>query len=191
VTCVACWNQTDQTAYSFKKSEGLHLDTLLSITNDFGEIDKAKAAEIGCEVLPDEAWLEQEVDILIPAALEHQITEDNVNKIPGCVRIIAEGANGPMTPAADEIIAEREILVIPDFIANAGGVICSYFEQVQSNSNHYWEKDEVLGKLDVKMTSAFLAVNDMAQKQNMKMRRAAHLIGVSRVAQACADRGWA
>ncbi len=191
VTCVSCWNQNDHTAYSFKKTDGLDLDTLLSITDDFGEIDKTKAVDIGCEILPDEAWLEQEVDILIPAALEHQITEENVSCIHNRVRIIAEGANGPITPSADKIIAGKDILVIPDFIANAGGVICSYFETVQSNNNHYWQKDEVLGKLDVKMTSAFLDVNDMAHNHNLSLRDAAHLIGISRVAQACRDRGWA
>jgi glutamate dehydrogenase len=191
VTCIACWHQKDQTSYSFRRAGGLDLDSLLSITDDFGEIDKDKARDIGCEVLPGEAWLEQEVDILIPAALEHQITETNVDKIKPTVRIIAEGANGPTTPAADEIINQRNLLIIPDFIANAGGVICSYFEQVQSNTNHYWEKDEVLGKLDVKMTSAFVAVSDMARQRKMNLREAAHLIGIARVAQACQERGWA
>jgi len=191
VTCVSGWNQKDQAAYSYVDKDGIDLDRLLSITDDFGDIDKEKAPEVGCEVLPDEAWLEQEVDILIPAALEEQITEENVKKINSKVKIIAEGANGPTTPGADEVIDDSDILLIPDFIANAGGVICSYFEQVQSNSNHYWEKDEVLGKLDVKMTSAFINVSETARRQNVSLRAAAYLVGVSRVAQACADRGWA
>jgi glutamate dehydrogenase (NAD(P)+) len=106
------------------------------------------------------------------------------------VRIIAEGANGPTTPEADRIIQERGIFVIPDFLANAGGVTCSYFEQVQSNSNYYWEKDEVLAKLDLKMTSAFAAVSDLAKRQKLFMRDAAYVIAVSRVAEACRDRGW-
>jgi len=106
------------------------------------------------------------------------------------VKIIAEGANGPTTPEADKVIKERDIFVIPDFLANAGGVTCSYFEQVQSNMNHYWEKDEVLGNLDVKMTAAFHAVSDLARKQKLFMRDAAYVIAVSRVAKACHDRGW-
>ncbi len=80
--------------------------------------------------------------------------------------------------------------MIPDFLANAGGVTCSYFEQVQCNMNYFWEKDEVLGKLDVKMTSAFHAVSELAKKRKIYMRDAAYLIAVSRVAQACKDRGW-
>ncbi len=80
--------------------------------------------------------------------------------------------------------------MIPDFLANAGGVTCSYFEQVQSNMNYYWEKDEVLGKLDVKMTAAFLAVRELARRRKLYMRDAAYVIAISRVAQACHDRGW-
>ena len=92
------------------------------------------------------------------------------------MRIIAEGANGPTTPEADAALKERGVFVIPDFLANAGGVTCSYFEQVQSNMNYFWEKDEVLGKLDVKMTSAFLAVSELARKRELSMRDAAYVI---------------
>ena len=84
---------------------------------------------------------------------------------------------------------QRGIFLIPDFLCNAGGVTCSYFEQVQCNMNYYWDKDEVLGKLDLKMTSAFLAVSELA-KSKLYMRDAAYVIAVSRVAKACKDRGW-
>jgi glutamate dehydrogenase (NAD(P)+) len=151
---------------------------------------KSKARKAGYDVLPGEAWLEQEVDILMPAAIEHQITGENVAKIHAKVRVIAEGANGPTTPEADKVIQERGIFLIPDFLANAGGVTCSYFEQVQGNMNYYWERDEVLGKLDVKMTSAFTAVSELARKQKLYMRDAAYVIAVNRVAKACRDRGW-
>ena len=90
----------------------------------------------------------------------------------------------------DKVIAERNIFVIPDFLANAGGVTCSYFEQVQSNMNYYWEKDEVLGKVDIKMTAAFHSVRELAKKRKIYMRDAAYIIAISRVAQACKDRGW-
>jgi len=190
VICVSCWDQNDQTSYSYKKADGIDLNKLLEITDRFGGINKDKAKDLGYEILPAEAWIEQDVDILVPAALENQITEENVGKISPKVKIIAEGANGPTTPEADKVIEERKIFLIPDFLANAGGVTCSYFEQVQSNMNYFWEKDEVLGKLDLKMTSAFQAVSALAEKRKLYMRDAAYVIAVGRVAQACRDRGW-
>jgi glutamate dehydrogenase len=188
--CVSCWDQNDNTSYSFRKLDGIDLKELLSVTDRFGGINKDKAKEKGYEILPGEAWIEQKTDILLPGAIENQITVDNAGKIDRKVKIIAEGANGPTTPEADKIIAERNIFLIPDFLANAGGVTCSYFEQVQSNMNYYWEKDEVLGRLDIKMTAAFHAVNELAKKRKLYMRDAAYVIAISRVAQACKDRGW-
>jgi glutamate dehydrogenase (NAD(P)+) len=190
VVCVSCWDQTDQAAYAFRREVGIDLDALLAITDRFGGIDKEQARKQGYEVLPGEAWLEQRCEILIPAALENQITGESVKRIDRAVRVIAEGANGPTAPEADGVLAERGVFVIPDFLANAGGVTCSYFEQVQSNTNEYWEKDEVLAKLDVKMTSAFLAVSELCRKRRLPMRDAAYVIAVNRVAQACHDRGW-
>lgn len=190
VICVSCWDQDDQKSYSYRKKDGIDLSELLSITSPLGSIDKAKAKELGYEQLPGDAWLEQDVDILMPAALENQITENNVTSVSKNVKIIAEGANGPTTNEADKIIDERNIYIIPDFLANAGGVTCSYFEQVQSNMNNYWEKDEVLSKLDVKMTKAFVSVSDFSKEHNLPMRDAAYVIAVDRVAQACHDRGW-
>lgn len=188
--CVSSWNQKEQISYSFRKKEGVDLNELLSITGSFGEINKQKAQDLGYEVLPGEAWLEQDVDILVPAALENQITGKNANIINKRIKIIAEGANGPTTPDADKIIKEKGIYIIPDFLANAGGVTCSYFEQVQSNMNYFWTKDEVLGKLDQKMTAAYISVSDFARKNKLYMRDAAYVISVDKVAQACRDRGW-
>lgn len=190
VVAVSCWDQEDQTSYTFRKPAGIDLDELQGITDRFGGIDKLKAQDLGYELLPGEAWLEQDVEILIPAALEDQVSEENVDRISKSVRIIAEGANGPIGPRADTAIKERNVFVIPDLLANAGGVTCSYFEQVQSNMNYFWEKDEVLGKLDVKLTSAFIAVSDLATRESLYMRDAAYVIAVNRVAQACRDRGW-
>jgi glutamate dehydrogenase (NAD(P)+) len=190
VICVSSWDQADQCSYTFKRLSGIDLQELLKITDKFGGVDKAKAKELGYDVLDGEAWIEQDVDILLPCALENQVRGDNVNKMSKKVKIIAEGANGPTTPEADKVIHERGIFCIPDFLANAGGVTCSYFEQVQCNMNYYWERDEVLGKLDVKMTAAYLAVSELARKKNLYMRDAAYVISVSRVAQACRDRGW-
>jgi glutamate dehydrogenase len=190
VICVSCWDQKDQVSYCFKKESGIDFDELVGITDNFGGIDKDNAVKRSYKVLPGEDWLTQDVDILIPAAVENQITEDNVSKISNKVKIIAEGANGPTSPEADKFIAERNIFMIPDLLANAGGATCSYFEQVQSNMNYFWEKDEVLGKLDVKMTTAFESVIELAKKKKLYMRDAAYSIAVVRVAQACKDRGW-
>ncbi len=190
VICVSSWDQEDQTSYAFRKKGGIDLEELLQITDRFGSIDKRKASNLGYEILPGDEWLSQDVDILMPCALENAITSENVNRIRDRVKIIAEGANGPTTPDADAVLQSRKVLVIPDFLANAGGVTCSYFEQVQSNMNYYWERDEVLGRLDEKMTAAFRAVKDLADRQNIAMRDAAYMISISRVAQACKDRGW-
>jgi len=190
VVCVSSWDQADQKSYAFNKADGVDLDKLQKMTDRFGGIDKAKAKEAGYEILDGDAWIEQDVDILIPSALENQITGDNVGKIGKNVKIIAEGANGPTTPEADKVIKERGIFMIPDFLANAGGVTCSYFEQVQSNMNYFWEKDDVLSRLDLKMTSAFIAVSELARKRKIYMRDAAYVIAIDRVAQACQDRGW-
>jgi glutamate dehydrogenase (NAD(P)+) len=190
VICVSSWDQEDQTSYAFRKKDGINLQELLKITNRFGGIDKKKARDIGYEMLPGGDWIAQEVDILIPAALENQVNADTVPRMSKRVKIIAEGANGPTTPEADTMLRERKIFNIPDFLANAGGVTCSYFEQVQSNMNYFWERDDVLGRLDVKMTSAFVAVSELARKKGLSMREAAYVIAVDRVAKACRDRGW-
>jgi len=190
VIAVSCWDHKDKVSYTYRKLSGVSFDELISITDKFGGIDKEKAKGLGYEVLDGEAWLEQDVDVLIPAAIENQIREDNVGKIKPRVKIIAEGANGPTRPEADKVLFERGIFVIPDFLANAGGVTCSYFEQVQCNMNYFWEKEEVLSKLDQKMTNAYLAVSEMARKRNLFMRDAAYVISIQRVAQACKSRGW-
>jgi glutamate dehydrogenase (NAD(P)+) len=190
VRAVSSWDQADSVAYAFCRESGIDVDELAAMTDRFGGIDKAKAALRGYEVLPGAAWIEQPVDILLPAALENQVTEETVGRIHPRVKVMAEGANGPTSPEADRVLQDRHIFVIPDFLANAGGVTCSYFEQVQSNTNYYWDKDEVLGKLDTKMTAAFHAVSELAASRPLAMRDAAYVIAVSRVAQACRDRGW-
>ncbi len=188
--CVSCWDQKDSKAYTFTKMRGIDLDELLGITDKFGGIDRTKAKALGYEVEEGEAWLRHEVDILVPGALENQINATTVDRISSKVKVVAEGANGPTTPEADQVLKSRNIFVIPDFLANAGGVTCSYFEQVQGNMNYYWTKEEVLSKLDNVMTSAFHAVYDLATQKKLFMRDAAYMIAVSRVAEACRARGW-
>ncbi len=188
--CVSCWDQKESKSYTFIKKSGIDLEQLLGITDKFGGIDKAKAKELGYEVADAEAWIQQEVDILVPAALENQINAETVKKISAKVKVVAEGANGPTTPEADEVFKKKNIFVIPDFLANAGGVTCSYFEQVQCNMNYFWTKEEVLSKLDNIMTSAFHAVYGLAKQKKVYMRDAAYMIAVNRVAEACKLRGW-
>jgi glutamate dehydrogenase len=138
VACVSSWNQSDQVSYAFRRKDGVDLSELQGITDRFGGIDKTRARDLGYEVLPGETWLEQDVDILIPAALENQINADTVGRIQPGVRVIAEGANGPTSPEADRVLHERGVYLIPDLLCNAGGVTTSYFEQVQSNINYFW-----------------------------------------------------
>jgi glutamate dehydrogenase (NAD(P)+) len=188
--CVACWDQADQTSYTFRRMSGIDPGELVAMTDKFGTIDKDKAMKAGYDILPSDAWIEQEVDLLVPAALENQVTAANAPKIHKRVKLIAEGANGPTAMEADAVIRDRGIFMIPDFLCNAGGVTCSYFEQVQSNMNHYWSREEVLSQLDHKMTAGFKAVSDLARKKNVYMRDAAYMIAISRVAEACRLRGW-
>jgi glutamate dehydrogenase len=190
VISVSCWNQEDRRTYTFRKKDGIQIDELVSITNLFGEIDQERALDLGYEKLPGDAWLEQEVDILVPAAIENQVTGENVHNLSPKVKIIAEGANSPTDPDADQFINERGILLIPDLLANAGGVMVGYFEQIQGNMNYYWSKEEVLGKLDYQLTAAYISTSDFAHKKKLPLRDAAYVIAVDRVAHACQERGW-
>ncbi|MBN2018045.1 MAG: Glu/Leu/Phe/Val dehydrogenase [Candidatus Cloacimonetes bacterium] len=188
--CISCWDQQDQKSYAFYKKNGVDLDELLAITDRFGGVDKKKAKDLGYDVLPGEKWIEVQCDILVPAAMENQITGETVKKIHPQVKLVAEGANGPTTPEADEVLKASNIFMIPDFLCNAGGVTCSYFEQVQCNMNYFWSKDEVLGKLDYKMTTAYHKVSKLARDKNIYMRDAAYMISVDRVVRASIARGW-
>jgi glutamate dehydrogenase (NAD(P)+) len=141
-----------------------------------------------CGSVSNEELFELDVVVLVPAALENQIGEWNAGDVKA--KIVAELANGPTTPAADDILYKNGVYVIPDFLCNAGGVTVSYFEQVQNAYDYYWDVDEVYGKLDKKMTSAFHAVHDTAQEFGINNRMAAYVVAVRRVAEACTLRGW-
>ncbi len=132
--------------------------------------------------------LELNVDVLYPAALEAVITGDNAGAIKA--KISCELANGPTTPEADRILHQNGVMVLPDFLANAGGVTVSYFEQVQNTYNYYWSLEDVYAQLDRKMTDAFEAVYRTREQAKVHMRLAAYMVAVQRVAEACKLRGW-
>ncbi|BCW94266.1 MAG: glutamate dehydrogenase [Thermoanaerobaculum sp.] len=190
VVCVSCWDRHDRKAYTYTKDDGIDPRFLQSITDQYGTIDKAKAQAAGYRIEDANAWLSKEVDVLIPAAIEGVITGETVQAISPKVKIIAEGANGPTTPEADQVLKKRGTFVIPDFLCNAGGVTCSYFEQVQNDMNFYWHRDEVLKRLDEKLTAAFHAVLDTAVAKKVYMRNAAYMVAISRVVEAMKLRGW-
>jgi len=145
----------------------------------------------GCpntEPVSNKDLLELDVDILIPAAIENQLTAQNAEQVKA--KVVAELANGPTTPEADHILNDKDIYIIPDFLCNAGGVIVSYFEMVQNSYQFYWDETMVNERLDLNMTTAFKAVHDMSVTQKVDTRVAAYLVAVNRVAEAVRLRGW-
>ena len=141
----------------------------------------------GATPIPDAAFWEIESEFLIPAALEQQITAANAGKIR--TRLMLEGANGPTTPEADDILAAHGIVVVPDVIANAGGVTVSYFEWVQDISSYFWSEDEVNGRLDKIMSDAFNSLWDAAAQARVTLRTAAFTLACRRILEARHLRG--
>ncbi|MBM3319207.1 MAG: Glu/Leu/Phe/Val dehydrogenase [Candidatus Eisenbacteria bacterium] len=164
--------------------DGLDAQALVDYKLRTGKIDGFKNSK----PISNEEILELEVTVLFPSALENVITGKNAGRIKA--KISCELANGPTTPEADKILYEKGVFVLPDFLANAGGVTVSYFEQVQNTYNFYWPLEEVHSRLDEKMTKAFHTVYEMHKKEKVHMRLAAYMVAVNRVAEACKLRGW-
>jgi glutamate dehydrogenase (NAD(P)+) len=167
----------------FVDSRGLPVDKLLEVASKNHSLE-------GCphgDKISNAELLELKCDILVPAAMEMQITKHNAARVQ--CRLLAEGANGPTTPEADAILRAKDIFVIPDILANAGGVVVSYFEWVQDLQNFFWTEDEVNKKLRDILVKAFHEVLDMSQRQNVDMRMAALMIGIERVSRAMLWRG--
>jgi glutamate dehydrogenase (NAD(P)+) len=190
VVCVSYWDREDRCAYTVSRPDGVDPHFLMSITDQYGSIDKAKARAAGYAIEDGGEWIKKEADVLIPSALEGQVNAETVQLVHPRVKLVAEGANGPTTPEADEVFAARKIFMIPDFLCNAGGVTVSYFESVQNDMNYYWTKDEALSRLDTKMTIAFHGVLDMAEREKVYMRDAAYMVAIDRVVKAMQLRGW-
>ncbi len=142
----------------------------------------------GTDAITNAELLELPVTVLFPSALENIITEQNAPRIKA--HIVAELANGPTTPEADDILFANGVTVLPDFLCNAGGVTVSYLEQVQNASNYYWSLNDVYTRLDARMSDAFHAVHEVANDRKIHNRLAAYMVAVARVAEAVALRGW-
>ncbi|MDW3603473.1 MAG: Glu/Leu/Phe/Val dehydrogenase [Nitrososphaeraceae archaeon] len=168
---------------SIIKTEGISVDALMKFKRETGSIVGFEDAKS----ITNDELLETECTILIPAALENQITKNNADKIK--TQIIAEAANGPTTPEADEILFKKDILVIPDVLANGGGVTVSYFEWLQNLRRDYWTEEEVNKRLDINITKSFYDVYDIHTKYKVDMRKAATLLAVKRVVEAINIRG--
>ncbi|MDV2886934.1 Glu/Leu/Phe/Val dehydrogenase [Alkalihalophilus pseudofirmus] len=162
---------------------GLDIEYLLSKRDSFGTV-----TTLFKRTITNQELLERECDILVPAAIANQITEENANAIKA--KIVVEAANGPTTLEATEILSKRGVLLVPDVLASSGGVTVSYFEWVQNNLGYYWSEEEVLGKLKDKMVKAFNNVLDTAQRHQVDTRLAAYMVGVRKMAEASKFRGW-
>ncbi len=162
---------------------GLDVEDLLDRRDSFGTITKYFP-----QTISNNEMLELPCDILVPAAIENQITMANADKIQA--KIIVEAANGPTTPEATKILTERGILLVPDVLANSGGVIVSYFEWVQNNQGYYWSEAEVHQKLEAILIGAFEKIYDTHLKRDVNMRLAAYMTGVRKMAEAARLRGW-
>lgn len=164
-------------------AEGLDIDYLLDRRDSFGTVTK-----LFNNTITNKELLEKECDILVPAAVENQITEENAHNIKA--GIVVEAANGPTTMEATKILTERGILLVPDVLASAGGVTVSYFEWVQNNQGYYWSEEEIDKKLHEIMIKAFNSIYNTAETRRVDMRLAAYMIGVRKMAEASRFRGW-
>lgn len=163
--------------------EGLDIPDLIDRRDSFGTV-----TNLFKNTITNEELLVQPCDILVPAAIENQITEDNAHQIQAS--IIVEAANGPTTIEATKMVTERGILLVPDVLASAGGVIVSYFEWVQNNQGYYWTEEEVMQKLKKLMTQGFNKVHETHRMKQVDMRLAAYMVGVRKTAEAARYRGW-
>jgi glutamate dehydrogenase len=163
--------------------KGLDIEYLLDRRDSFGTV-----TNLFKDTITNKELLEKPCDILVPAAIENQITSENAERIKA--DIIVEAANGPTTLEATWILSERGKLIVPDVLASAGGVVVSYFEWVQNNQGYYWNEDEVDVKLNHLLTKAFANVHQVHRTRNVDMRLAAYMVGVRKMAEASRFRGW-
>lgn len=165
------------------KPEGLDIDYLLDKRDSFGTV-----TTLFDHTITNQELLEQDCDILVPAAISNQITKENAHLIKA--QIVVEAANGPTTLEATKILTERNVLLVPDVLASSGGVTVSYFEWVQNNQGYYWEDEEVQTKLKALLVNSFNQIYEMSETRKVDMRLAAYMVGVRKMAEASIFRGW-
>ncbi|TKH04313.1 Glu/Leu/Phe/Val dehydrogenase [Peribacillus simplex] len=165
------------------KPDGLDIDYLLDKRDSFGTV-----TTLFDHTITNQELLEQDCDILVPAAISNQITKENAHLIKA--QIVVEAANGPTTLEATKILTERNVLLVPDVLASSGGVTVSYFEWVQNNQGYYWEDAEVQTKLKELLVNSFNQVYEMSETRKVDMRLAAYMVGVRKMAEASIFRGW-
>nr|WP_314045342.1 Glu/Leu/Phe/Val dehydrogenase [uncultured Leptotrichia sp.] len=179
---IVAFSNTDVAIYN---ENGIDMEAVIKDYEENGRITANKGYG---KDFTNEELLELEVDVLAPCALENQITSENADRIKA--KVITEGANGPTTPEADEILYKKEIVVIPDILANAGGVVVSYFEWVQNLQGYYWSFDEVQEKEDTVLSNAFEDVWSIADEFKVDLRNAAYMSSIRRIEKAMKFRGW-
>ena len=179
---IVAFSNTDVAIYN---ENGIDMEAIIKDYEENGRIIENKGYG---KDFTNEELLELEVDVLAPCALENQITSENADRIKA--KVITEGANGPTTPEADEILYKKGIVVIPDILANAGGVVVSYFEWVQNLQGYYWSFDEVQEKEDTVLSNAFEDVWSIADEFKVDLRNAAYMSSIRRIEKAMKFRGW-
>lgn len=171
--------------FAIYKKDGFNFDECFKISQtkekDFASIE-------GCEVISTEDFFSADVDVIIPAALENAITTENVNLIKA--GIIVEGANGPITKDADEILNEKNVVIVPDILANSGGVTVSYFEWVQNKAGYYWSEKEVRDKEYQLINKSFDEIWELSEKLNITLRQAAYVHSIKKISETMKIRGW-
>ena len=171
--------------FAIHKEDGFNFEECYEISQtkekDFASIE-------GCEVISNEDFFAADVDVLIPAALENAITTENVNSIKA--KIIVEGANGPITKDADEILNEKNVVIVPDILANSGGVTVSYFEWVQNKAGYYWSEEEVRDKEYYLINKSFDEIWELSEKLNITLRQAAYVHSIKKISKTMKIRGW-
>jgi glutamate dehydrogenase len=163
--------------------DGLDIDYLMDKRDSFGTV-----TNLFSKTISNQELLVKDCDILVPAAIENQITEENASQIKA--KIVVEAANGPTTSKATEILTEKGVLLVPDVLASSGGVIVSYFEWVQNNQGYYWSEEEVNSKLETIILKSFYSVYHTSQQKKIDMRLSAYIVGLKRMVEAIKWRGW-
>ena len=179
---IVAFSNSDVAVYN---ENGIDMEAVIK---DFEENERIAANKGYGKDITNNELLELEVDVLAPCALENQITSENADRIKA--KVITEGANGPTTPEADEILFKKGIIVIPDILANSGGVVVSYFEWVQNLQSYYWPFEEVQQKEDALLSTAFEDVWNLADEYKVDLRNAAYMKSIERISKAMKLRGW-